>query len=234
MDKEQDFITFLSIEKNKFEIFLFDKKNLKNLYKNEINFENQFSKVDFINLSKFLDDNIYKVEKLIGKFIENIYIIIKLNINLNTNICIKKDIYDKLISQKKLENTLNDARDLFKENYQDQKIIHMLIENYLINGKRYSSIKTDLESNHLALEIKFVSIDNDFYLKFIKVLENYQIKLARVLCGYYINEFLYKNDSEFSEKAHKLVNGYNKNEVQLVTKNEENPGIFEKFFHIFN
>ena len=234
MDKEKNFTSFLVIEKNRFEIFLFDEKNLKNLYKNEIKFQNEFNKIDFIILSNFLDDNIYKIEKLTGKFIENIYVIIKLNINLNTNICIKKDIYDKLINQKKLENTLNDARDLFKENYPNQNIIHMVIDNYLINEKRYSSITTELESDHLSLEIKFISLHNDYFSKFIKVLENYQIKLARVLCGYYINDFLHENDSEFLEMAHKLVNGHNKNEVLLVPKNEENHGIFEKFFHIFN
>ena len=58
--------------------------------------------------------------------------------------------------------------------------------------------------------------------------------MTRVLCGYYINDFLHENDSEFLEMAHKLVNGHNKNEVLLVPKNEENRGIFEKFFHIFN
>ncbi len=234
MVKELDFITFLNIEKNRFEIFLFDKKNSKNLYKNDLKLQNELGKIDFIILSKFLDDNIYKIEKLIGKFIENIYIIIKSDNIFNTNFCIKKDIYNKLINQKKLENILNDAKDLFKESYQDQNIVHMLIDNYLINGKRYSSFTTDLESDYLSLEIKFISLENDYLLKFIKTLENYQIKVSRFLCGYYINDFFNNNYTELSETANKLLNGHNKNEVLLVPKNVVKHGIFEKFFHIFN
>ena len=36
MNKENEFETYLSISPNKFGIYLFDKKNLKNLYKKEI------------------------------------------------------------------------------------------------------------------------------------------------------------------------------------------------------
>ena len=34
--------------------------------------------------------------------------------------------------------------------------------------------------------------------------------------------------------ANKLNNGLNKNEVQLVSKNIENRGFFEKFFQLFS
>ena len=39
MAEEIDFETYLSISKNKFEIFLFDNKNLKSLYQNELKLE---------------------------------------------------------------------------------------------------------------------------------------------------------------------------------------------------
>ena len=34
--------------------------------------------------------------------------------------------------------------------------------------------------------------------------------------------------------ANKLNDGLNKNEVQLVPKNKENKGFFEKFFQLFS
>ena len=234
MIKELDFNTFLSVERNKFQIFLFDKNNLKNLYQKELKFQNSLNNIDFVNLSKFLDDNIYKIEKLLGKFIENIYLIIKLDKNIYTNICIKKNFYNNFINHKNLKNILIEAKDLFKENYQDQNIIHMLIDNYLIDGKRYSSFKSDLEGDYLSLEIKFISLQNEFALKFIKIFEEYQIRVIRMICGHYVSNFSSENDIEFSEMAYKIINGYNKNEVLLVPKNDENKGIFEKFFQIFS
>ena len=234
MSKELNFITFLYVKDDRFQIFLFDKKNKKNLYNNQLKFKNNLSNIDFVNLSEFLDDNIYKIEKLLGKFVENIYLIINLNVNVYTDICIKKKIYNNLIDHKNLKNTLIDAKDLFKENYQDQNIIHMLIDNYFIDGEHYSSFRSGLESDYLSLEIKFISIQNELILKFTKIFEQYQIRLARTLCGHYVKSSLNKNDNDFSEMAYKIINGHNKNEVLLVPKNIEKHGIFEKFFQIFS
>jgi len=87
---EEDLETYLSISKNKFEIFLFDKINLKNLYKEELKIKNIIDFEELNNLTKFLDDNIFRIEKLSKKFIKNIFVIIENSQNLNINISIKK------------------------------------------------------------------------------------------------------------------------------------------------
>ena len=56
------------------------------------------------------------------------------------NIQLKLKNYDPYINQKQLEIFLTEAKDLFKENYRNKKIIHMLIKNILLMEK-YSSIK---------------------------------------------------------------------------------------------
>ena len=64
-------------------------------------------------------------------------------------------------------------KDLFKESYQQQTIIHMIINNYLINDKNYSSFIDNLRGDNLCLEINFKSISNDILVKFDKILEIY-------------------------------------------------------------
>ena len=61
MAEEIDFETYLSLTKSKFEIYLFDKKNLKNLYKEELKLENNFNYLDSEILSKFLYNNIFNL-----------------------------------------------------------------------------------------------------------------------------------------------------------------------------
>ena len=234
MIEEIDFETYLYVSKNEYKIFLFDKKNNKNLYKNELNLENPINFIDLKNLSKFLDNNIFKIEKLIGKFIKNIFLIIKNENNFHLDIGIKKKNYENSISQKYLENTLSEIKDLFKENYQEQNIIHMLINNYLINGKNYSSFESDLNSDHLCLEVNFISISNDLTFVFDKILEKYQIKIIQYLDGDYLQKYFKDDDIELSAMAYKLRNGHNYNEVTLVPKNIENKGFFEKFFQLFS
>jgi hypothetical protein len=84
-----DFETFLYVSKNKYQIFVYDKNNLKNLYNEEIKNNDG---IELNILSKFLDENIYKIEKTIKKFIRNIILIIEDNKVLDVGISIKKKI----------------------------------------------------------------------------------------------------------------------------------------------
>ena len=57
MIEETDFETYLYLSNNKFEIILFDKKHIKNLFQETITFENDFNFLEFTDLIKFLDKN---------------------------------------------------------------------------------------------------------------------------------------------------------------------------------
>ena len=87
MIESLDFETFLYISKNKYQIFVYDKNNLKNLYNEEIK---NIDEIESNTLSKFLDDNIYKIEKTIKKFVRNIILIIEDDKVLDVGISIKK------------------------------------------------------------------------------------------------------------------------------------------------
>ena len=123
MIEEKDFEIFLYISKNKYQIFVYDKNNLKNLYNAEI--ENN-DELELNILSKFLDKNIYKIEKMIKNFVRNIILIIEDDKVLELGISLKKKNYEKNIDQKHLENSLIEVKDIFRENYQDQIIIARL------------------------------------------------------------------------------------------------------------
>ena len=53
MNKEIDFETYLIISYGKFEIFLLDIKNHKNIYQKEFKFRNDSEKIDFNLLNEF-------------------------------------------------------------------------------------------------------------------------------------------------------------------------------------
>ena len=231
MIENSDFETFLYISKNKYQIFVYDKNNLKNLYSEEI--ENNHE-IELNTLSKFLDDNIYKIEKKIKNFIRNIILIIDDDKILEIGISLKKKNYEKNVNQKQLENSLVEVKDIFKENYQDMLIMHMVIveteNNFLLNNANNSD-------DCLFLEVNFISIPNKFTFYFDKLLENHQINIKRYMSGDYIKSFFdieSKESMELFVMANKLNDGLNKNEVQLISKSKENRGFFEKFFQLFS
>ena len=231
MIENSDFETFLYISKSKYQIFVYDKNNLKNLYNEEIGYSDE---IELNTLSKFLDDNIYKIEKKIKNFIRSIILIIEDDKILEIGISLKKKNYEKKENQKQLENSLVEVKDIFKENYQDLLIMHMVIvekeNNFLLDNANNSD-------DYLFLEVNFISIPNKFTFYFDKLLENHQINIKRYMSGDYIKSFFdieSKESMELFVMANKLNDGLNKNEVQLISKSKENRGFFEKFFQLFS
>ena len=234
MIEETDFETFLCLSKKQYVIFVNDKKTLRNLYKEEIKIVDEIHPDDLSYLSKFLDQNIYRIEKLVGNFIKDITLIIENDKILNIDIGIKKKNYTKFSNQNYLKNDLTEVKDLFKVSYQSQVIMHMLIINYDEDGNKTLPYDLDIDENNLYIVIKFISISNSLTSIFDKLLEKYQIQINQYMSGEYIQNFIGEDAGELFMMASRLKNGFNKNEVTLISKNPKNKGFFEKFFQLFS
>ena len=234
MTEKLNFEVYLSISKKKFGIYLLDKINLKNIYKEELYIENDTNLIDYNILNTFLDKNIFKIEKLIGHFLKNIFLIIENNQILNFSIGIKKINYDEKINQKYLESSLTELKDLFKENYQNNKIIHFIINRYLIDGIDYNSFDKEIDGDNICVEVNFISVPNILIKEISNVLEKYQIKIDRLFEKNYIKNFFEDGSLDLSIIAFKIQSGHNQNEIALVPKTIKKIGFFEKFFQLFS
>ena len=232
MIEEADFETFLYLSRNQCVIFVENKRTFKSLYKEEIKITDEMYPDDLNKLSKFLDRNIYKIEKLVGNFIKDITLIIENDRILNVDIGIKKKDHTQFLNQDYLKNDLIEVKDLFKASYQNQVIMHMLIINYDEDGNK--NFSNDFDENNLYTVVKFISISNSLTSILDKLLEKHQIQINQYMSGEYIKNFIGEDLGELSMMASKLKNGFNKNEVTLISKNIENKGFFEKFFQLFS
>ena len=232
MIEEADFETFLYLSRNQCVIFVENKRTFKSLYKEEIKITDEMYPDDLNKLSKFLDRNIYKIEKLVGNFIKDITLIIENDKILNVDIGIKKKDHTQYLNQDYLKNDLIEVKDLFKASYQNQVIMHMLIINYDEDGNK--NFSNDFDENNLYTVVKFISISNSLTFILDKLLEKHQIQINQYMSGEYIKNFIGEDLGELSTMASKLKNGFNKNEVTLISKNIDNKGFFEKFFQLFS
>ena len=234
MTEELSYEAYLSISQKKFGIYLLDKKNLINIYKDELNLENHNDQINYNHLSNFLENNVFKIEKLIGHFLKSIFVIIENKKILNFSIGISKKNYGEKITKSYLESSLTELNDLFKENYQRNKIMHFMINRYLIDGVNYTSFDEEIDGENMCLEANFISAPNVLIKEISDVLEKYQIKIDRLFEKKYINNFFKGENSDLSVLAFKIQNGQNLNEIALVQKSKKKVGFFEKFFQLFS
>ena len=225
---------YLSISKKKFEIYLLDTKNLKNIYKKEFYFENDIDQINYNLLADFLDKNIFKIEKLTGNFLKNISVIIENYNILNFSIGIKKKNYGEKINKQYLESSLIELKDLFKENYQNNKIIHFIINRYLIDNVNYTSFDQEINGDFICVEAKFISVPSILIKEISDVLAKYQIKIDSLFEKNYIQNLFEEQSLELSISAHKIKIGQNQNEISLISKSYKKKGFFEKFFQLFS
>ena len=62
-----------------------------------------------------------------------------------------------------------------------------------------------------------------------KVLKNF----GKIHLKDYVKNF-FNSDMEISEMTHKILSGYNQNEITFVSKNTKKLAFFEKFFQLFS
>ncbi len=82
--------TYLYISPSEFAIYLLNTRELKNLYENKLNLKKEDNKINLIILNEFLENNIFKIEKLIGSFVKNLNLIIENDQVMKINLCVQK------------------------------------------------------------------------------------------------------------------------------------------------
>ena len=234
MDKETNFESYLFISSKKLIISVIKKKSFESIYQKEkiIDIYNEQSK--FEEIDKFLSQNIFLIEKILKNFIKKINLIIISEEFFPIEISLKNNNHGKLISQENLIYLLNEAKDQCKKTLQNKRIIHMIIKNYLLDNNNYASLPDETKCNFFSLDIKFICLPNNLVKIFEEVLSKYQISINKLLSADYLDEYFNNDEIDIFNRASKIIDGCNLNEVKMVDKIPEKSGIFERFFNIFS
>ena len=234
MNEGLKFETYLLIEKKKLVICAIKKKTFEVIFKEEKLFDdhNEDSKLKI--LDKFLAQNILKIEKNLKNFVKDTHIILDNREFFPIEISIKKDHNGSSISQENLINPLNVLKNLCQFSFKDKKIIHMLIENYQIDGKDYSFLPENLKCNSFSLDIKFICLSKNLIEHYGSILKRYHVLVNQILNAEYIKQFQDQQNPNIYTTASRIISGYNNNEILLVNKTLKSKGFFEKFFDLFS
>ena len=138
------------------------------------------------------------------------------------------------INKNYLESSLAELKDLFKENYQNNKIIHFVVNRYLIDGFERTSFDEEIEGQDMCVEANFISIPNTLIKEISNVIEKYQIKIDLFFEKKYVSNLFDGENLDLSLIAFKIQSGHNPNEINLVPKSSKKRGFFEKFFQLFS
>ena len=110
----------------------------------------------------------------------------------------------------------------------------MLINNYLIDNKSYSSFPENLKCDYFSLDISFICLSKNHILNLENVLKKYQISVNNILNFEYVHSFLNESQNNLYKMSRLINDGYNQNEELIVPTKTNHSGFFERFFNLFN
>lgn len=233
MNKSKDYNFFLSVKKNNIKFDVLNKDDEIFFSKNDL-FEYLSNEINFESLEKFLEKNIFYIEKELKSYVKNINIVLDHNDFLFVNLSMKYNFNGTNFNLNHLNSSLVELKKYFQNTIGNFDITHMIINKFILDGKVHSQLIETSNYDKMCIEIKFICLNKDIVQNLRNILSKYQIFIKDIICFKYLQEFENFNNSNSSIIAQKILNGLNKNEIFYVKKSSKKLNFFEKFFNFFN
>ena len=227
---------FIILSENQISVSVFDKEKKKSVHNKIYELKNNLS--DNIqlenNLNRVLKEQIIIIEKKINYTLNNINLILCDPNNLKIKISTKKNYDLTQIQMDQIQYLIQDLKQQILTSNKDLKILHIIIENYIIDGNKIYEIPLKMNCKNLIIEAKFICVKKNLADFFYRIFKNYQVKLDSVICGNYALSLNEIDKSNPLEGGLKVLNGENMKEVYILPKKPAKLGFFEKMFHLFS
>ena len=176
---------------------IFDKSS-KNIYSSEQKISNN---LESTGLDKSLEILIRNAEKYLSTHIDNVLVLYDSPNFYSLDLSIKK-VFDYITPIKKVYNTLiEESHFLVSQNNFKDKIIHLVVNNILIDGnKKLDKFSDDINIKSLTLDIKFICLSKFSLDQISNKFKKNNLKILNLYCSSYVKTIFYKK--QFNIKDH--------------------------------
>ncbi len=230
------FHIYLEFSHTELNIAAFNKINNKLEYSNQKLYKSYFNnnELNFDILQNFVEKNILEVEKAIGEFVKDIYLMIETPQSTSINLSVLKNNEGNKITKQDVMYLIQDAKQQILKSNSAIEIIHIITENYNLDNMNHNFLPLDTNCKKFSIDIKFICFPKDLLRNFEQLFLKQQIFINKFICSNYVKTFNSKNNEKhICEKGKEIVEGINKQEVVSIPKIIEKTGFFEKLFHFF-
>tara|TARA_B110000971_G_C20021432_1_gene506538 strand:- start:1060 stop:2169 length:1110 start_codon:yes stop_codon:yes gene_type:complete len=193
-----------------------------------------FNKIDlskiFSNKSKFLFDSteigleiqkiITYLEKNTGEYIDDINLMIDSSKMKSIGISISKKIDQSQLRNEDIQFLVQEAKQQILKYYNDQNVIHIIINNYKINDIDYDYLPKDIKSNFISLDMLFICIPKETVDNFKNLFHKFDISINQITCSSYAKAINYKDNFPLYKNISFIDVGFNKTSVITFFNNK--------------
>ena len=193
----------------------FNKNNLSKAFYTKSKFL-----VDHTEIDKEIQKIITFLEKNTNEYIDNINLMIDSPRMLSISISISKKIDGSQLKQEDIQFLVQEAKQQILKNYNNQSILHIIINNYKINDVDYDYLPIDIECNLISIDILFICLPLETIKYFKDFFHKFDISVNQVICSSYAKAINYK-DTFFSYNDVSFIDvGFNKTSIISYINNK--------------
>ena len=184
-------------------------------------------------LTKFILDKVKDFEKDVGSFIEEVNVITDAKYD-KFSLSLKSKHSSYQIKETDIVRLISDAKTLIVRNNKDCYILHILVDQYIIDGKKYFEFPENLDYKEFILDVSFITIDNSAAKMLNRILKDCNIEVNKIISHQYSSRFADNKDSSPCIAAKKVNDGINPLEVKIHNPKAQKQGLFEKMFNFLS
>ena len=184
-------------------------------------------------LTKFILEKVKDFEKDVGSFIEEVNVITDTKYN-KFSLSLKSKHSSNQIKETDIVRLISDAKQLVMRNNKNCHILHVLVDQYIIDGKKYFEFPENLDYKEFILDVSFITINSSTVKMLNRILKDCNIELKKIVSHQYSSRFADKKDPSPCNAGKKVIDGINPLEVKIHNLKAKTQGLFERMFNFFS
>jgi cell division protein FtsA len=193
-------------------------------------FDRDNSNKFFFTESKFfldhtdMDSEIKKIitflEKNTNEYVNDVNLMIDSSKVLSIGISVSKKIDRSKLIQEDVKFLIKEAKQQILKNYNDQNIVHIIINNYKVNDNDYDQLPDEIKCNFISLDILFICLPNEIIEYFKRFFHKLDISINQINCSSYAKTNNYKNNLSLKDNVSFIDVGFNKTSITSYVNNK--------------
>ena len=183
-------------------------------------------------LTKFILEKVKDFEKDVGSFIEKVNLITDAQYD-QFSLSLKNKFNSSKTKDTDVVRLINEAKKLINRNNKDCFILHILVDQYTIDGKKYFEFPENLDYKEFIIDVSFITINNSTAKMLNRILKDCNIEVKKIISYHYSSSFAEQTDISPCISGKRVIDGINPSEVTIHNLYTKKQGLFEKMFNFF-
>jgi len=174
---------------------------------------------NLLNAGPTIEEIILTLEKKSKEYIDKIDLMIDSPEFFSVSLSLSKNFDGSKLKKEDVQFLIQDAKQQILRNYQDIKIIHIIVQNYKIDKIDYDFLSTEVDCNTLCVDIIFICLPKKIVDELKKLFTKFNVLINQISFSSYAKSLSYRNNFTIDENIAFIDMGFNKTSIIYYNKN---------------